>query len=170
MRTVVLYIILFCLPGCTVLKNRSVNNADSSYVQREKFASSVSLKERTENDIRLVYSDSVKLTFMVEISPEGDFTYSPNSGYRGKAKVLKISGNAEVWKRGGVAGSAQKDLKIDSTSSQDVKKKVGVRRSQTSVTRERYNQSYFWMLIVAGAALIGWFFLKKRLKAQSAKR
>ena len=164
MRAVVLNVILVCFTGCSLLKSRSVNNADSSYVQREKLTSSVSFQERTDNEIRLVFSDSAKQTFMVEISPEGDFMYSPIRGYKGKAKVLKISGNGEVWKQVLGSASAQKEIKVDSASSRSLKSEVNASNSQTSVKPERPGKWYVWTLIVAGG-LIGWVILKERLRA-----
>ncbi|WP_256010291.1 hypothetical protein [Desertivirga xinjiangensis] len=160
----VLAVMILFFPGCSVLKNRSVNKTDSSFVQREKLTSAMSLKERTDSEIRLIYADSGKHTFMVEISPEGDFTYSPVGGFSGKAKMLKISGNGEIWRGGRSTLSARNDIKIDSVRSEDMRSRLRISNSQTSVKTEKQGKWYVWLLVVT-AVLIGLLILKKRLLA-----
>ena len=118
LKTGVAFVLSFLVvfsPGCSVLKNRTINKSDSNFVQLEYLTSSVSLKERTESEIRLAHSDSSKHTFTVEISPEGAFTYSQLGGYKGKAKSLRISGSKEGWQKMLGAVAVHKALEVDNS-------------------------------------------------------
>ena len=149
--------------GCSVLKNKLVQKADSSFVKREKLETSMVLKERTDSEFRMVYTDSGKHTFVVEISPEGEFIFSPLSGYKGKAKVLRVSGDWEGWQRRLGAVSLYQALDVDSFRKNETKTQLEVSARQTEVVSEKSVKWYVWMLIGAVIIIIFCLIIRGRM-------
>ena len=149
--------------GCSVLRNRLVQKADSSLVRREKLETSMVLKERTDSELRMVYTDSGKHTFVVEISPEGEFIFSPLSGYKGKAKVLRVSSDWEGWQKRLGAVSVYQALDVDSFRKNETKTQVEVSARQTEVVSEKSVKWYVRILIGAVITIIFWLFFRGRM-------
>ncbi|WP_256009780.1 hypothetical protein [Desertivirga xinjiangensis] len=97
----------------------------------------MSLKERTDSDIQLIYADSGKHTYQVQISPDGEFPFSLATGFSGKAKIVRISGNGGVWHQGIASLSAHKSVKIDSAGKKETKTSVAVSDIHSAVKDQK---------------------------------
>lgn len=98
------------------------------------------------------YTDSDKISYRVEIIPEGEFSYSPGAVFKGRAKSLTISGKEASWKAGSFMGAEEQQLWLDSAGTTVAKSEVQVKNVSRSLHRKNGGRQsillLFFLLLV----------------------
>jgi len=86
--------ILFWLlaPACAVFRSGNKSESDSISLRQEVHETRTALSTEAYREVKFSYADSGKSTLEVRIIPDGEFVYSPEAGFQGKASALFIKG------------------------------------------------------------------------------
>lgn len=103
---------------------------------------------------------------LVEIQPEGAFTYSPESGFSGTAKLLRITGSEShaAFRRDSVQALDKKSSEQRVTATSRIKDNAV---SRTKISSQERRNSYKSVWFVAGLLILAgliWRFRKKFLQ------
>ena len=106
------------------------------------------LEKQTEAESVTFYADSTNHQYQVQVWPKGDFSFSADKGFQGKANKVLITGNLKGSSKG--AGKTKTGQKVTDQSRYNQQSKNEVKSAQSSVTKKR-SPSAWWLL---GAVLL----------------
>lgn len=123
--------------GCTAFRSRNISEAGHIQQREAEQLAALTFQAQTGRNMEMSYADSGKSNFLVKIIPEGAFSYSADSGFRGNAKSLAIRGNAAAWKSVAVSAQAVRKVKFDSVGHirNEYSEQISVRRKRTETRR-----------------------------------
>gem|GEM_PF-753797 len=150
--------ILF-LPGCSVMKNKYSESADSLGRRELSKTESSSLHSTNRANRLLVVNDSMDHQYSAEIFPKGQFHYSPSEGFRGEASRIVVKG--QIKRRLTSADSAAASSSLDKQKSAGLKENAMSRKSTELKEKEVKKPggvAIWWLvLLFAGLALVWWW-------------
>lgn len=147
----------------TSCRSRMVNSARIR--NSEKMRESVNLKSKQNESLassRVIFmSDSTVNAYRVTIFPVDTFTYSPEAGFKGKARKIEASGIARELKKTGDSSAThfQKELQVDYRNSRDTRKVEGSRAKVMEKERVGLVSTLF-VVILAVLIISLWYKLR----------
>ncbi|MEJ6979652.1 hypothetical protein WG906_04275 [Pedobacter sp. P351] len=160
-RAIKFGLILLLFSSCTVLKSKSILKSDSLTIKEEQQKTKLEVMQKQRTEMLYLYSDSAKYRSRVSIVPEGEFSYSLDKGFSGKASSLIISGDHSMWQNSAGASLSHNLLSRDSSATSTLKMKEKISRNEK--LREVSSRGRGWMAwlsvlsLVAGCLAL-WFF------------
>ncbi|MDF3079292.1 MAG: hypothetical protein K0S09_3181 [Sphingobacteriaceae bacterium] len=160
--TLLLMLIATWFTACKIFRHKAVMINDSLRTE--------AVDTRIETQATGVHS-SIGLTTeirsgerrsLVEIQPEGTFTYSPESGFSGTAKLLRITGaeSRQSLRRDSVQALDNNSTQQRVTATSRIKNNTV---SRTKISSQEKRNSYKWVWLVAGLLILAgltWRFRK----------
>ena len=162
MKTLVsIPLIILLSTSCSVTKHKQTTRRDSlQHSQSSTSRTSHQLSQQQHSSI-FQFHDSSGHRYLAEIIPDGPFSWSPQSGYSGKAKSVKIRGRHESSSSSKDSSGTRQEHQQSETENSSTQQ---LRQSSSEqVQKEKKeennlgNQLIFWtmvlVLIMFGAAL-----------------
>lgn len=131
-----LLLLLLFLPACAVFRSVNKSVSDSTSFKQVESKSNTTLNAEINRDIVFSYADSDKISYRVEIIPEGDIIYSPGAVFKGRAKSLIISGKQASWRAEHFEGAETRELGFDSAGSTTVGSREQIKIREGKLQRE----------------------------------
>ncbi|WP_256011833.1 hypothetical protein [Desertivirga xinjiangensis] len=144
------------LAGCSAWKNRTVNKADSVVLKQEQTVTEVTIKNEQKEVLHSAHSDSLKEGYWIRIIPEGEFTYSPQKGFSGRASSLQIEGNRENWYADWILAERSAARQFDSLSDRSFQSKESV---ETKTTEKAPGRTMSWGIGLGVVLALTLFFI-----------
>lgn len=148
----------------TSCRSRMVNSARIR--NSEKMRESVNLKSKQNESLassRATFmSDSTVNAYRVTIFPVDTFTYSPEEGFKGKARKIEASGIARQLKKTGDSSVThfQKELQVDYRNSRDARKTESSKARV--VKRKRIGLIWGVSGVILTGLILGWWYRRWR--------
>lgn len=93
-------LLLILTPACAVFRSGNKSESESLALKQELDQNKTAINTEQTREVKFFYVDSGKSSLEVKITPDGEFYYSPEAGFKGKAHSLHIKGNQETKKQG----------------------------------------------------------------------
>ncbi|WP_316831926.1 hypothetical protein [Pedobacter aquatilis] len=144
------------LSACGTLKSKQLQS--QHFGQRLRSASFSQLQQSEKQ--HLLISDSLNGTYAIEIWPKGAFSYRMDSGFKGEASRISISGSS--------VRSTLSQQETESAGSQQIKslreEKQNLKTTQSSSTKAVVKVP-FWIYLLAGLITVGLglYYFKRKL-------
>lgn len=137
------------LSCCSMMKEKNVMKSASNASIRESFSSDAGRSASLQEKRLLVRADSLSDEYQAEIIPDGNFTYSPLSGFSGRALSVRVKG---VMKEKSVErDSAEKRLNVRETMSEGYKREEAA--ASSSLNKQKNEQAGNGGLLLAAVCM-----------------
>lgn len=151
-------LLLVLLSSCSVLKNKNLVRTDSLSRREAATKERTSAVSSSNQQHVLLFTDSSGTDFLTEIIPEGEFHFSREGGFSGKASLVRIRGHSKSYSALKDSGSiSSKSLLNKETES---KEKSTARGSSTlkakEIKRKPPGSLWYWIafVILVGAGIV----------------
>lgn len=151
-------LLLLFLSSCSLLKNKSLQKTDSLSHSVITSSSSSSTNTLANQQHLVLRSDSSSSELMVTIIPEGEFSFSSATGFKGKASSLFIRGTAKSFSALRDSSASGSEMSSDAAASSHAEQQIEVLSKTKTVEKKRNSMSGFWVagLVLAGAGVWWW--------------
>lgn len=151
-----LWFILFITAGCGLFKNKvtTTDKSTESVTAKTQMKLIQNLETKKEDQSLLFSYRSADLDYVVQLWPNGVFTYSAENGFSGEADSLQIRGHLKT----GQTDANQINIIEESTTQlqkelNEVVKKISTQKHQ------KETKSVAWYWVMASVVLVGIGFL-----------
>ena len=155
------------LAGCSAWKDRIVSKADSVVLKQEQTETEVTIKSEQKVMLHSTHSDSLKEGYWIRIIPEGEFSYSPEEGFTGRASSVQIAGNRDRWHYAVASAEGTSNVAFDSMSNRSVQSK---KRMETKTKEKVPARTSSWGIVPGIVLVLTLFFICRKLEFGSPTR
>lgn len=171
-RTRNIALLLVLLSSCSVLKNKNLMKTDSLSRREATATERTSAVSSSNQQHVLLLTDSSATGFLTEIIPQGEFHFSRDGGFTGKASLVRIKGSSKSYSALKDSGSLSNNSLLNKESGS--KEKSAVQSSSTLKTKEvkrnRPGVFWYWLLPVMSAAGLLFYFRVRIVNYFKGKR
>ena len=157
---ILLLVISSKLAGCSTWKDWRVNKADSVVLKQEQTVTEVAIKNEQKEVLHTTHSDSLKEGYWIRIIPEGEFSYSPEKGFTGRASSVQIAGNRDNWHYAVASAERTSNVAFDSISNRLLQSKE---RMETKTKEKVPARTSGWGIVLGIILVLALFFICRKL-------